>query len=369
MRILYAGRSLLNPGGGGEISAYLLMEKLAQNHEVVALGAEAKENKEIHQNNIKFYEYTRLSTQSRKFPAHLRCILQERRFKKIVTEKINEINPELVILQNPACVDYEKISSNVKIVVFVRSLDWYGIEDNDVFGRKIYNIPFFLIRHRKNKKFLKKAGVVITNSHFLKKKVKNILGIESKVVYPFMDLENCKSSAENEGKYVTFMNLAEYKGGRIALGLAKRMPKYNFLFLEGPYPELDLKRKVEELKNVRVKKWTEDLSKAYQESKIVLMPSLWEEPFGRIVIEAGINGIPSIVSAKGGLPEAVGEGGIVVEEVEDIKKWKEAVEKLNKPQVYSELSQKAKENAEKFSFKNTFNKFCEVVKNNFNLDC
>ena len=47
-------------------------------------------------------------------------------------------------------------------------------------------------------------------------------------------------------------------------------------------------------------------------TRILLVPSTFEEPFGRVAAEATINGIPPIVSDRGGLPETVGTGGIVL---------------------------------------------------------
>ena len=36
------------------------------------------------------------------------------------------------------------------------------------------------------------------------------------------------------------------------------------------------------------------------------MPSVWEEPFGRVAAEAMINGIPPLVADRGSLPHVIG---------------------------------------------------------------
>jgi glycosyltransferase involved in cell wall biosynthesis len=46
----------------------------------------------------------------------------------------------------------------------------------------------------------------------------------------------------------------------------------------------------------------------YPEIDLLVVPSLWHEPFGRVVIEANSFGVPAIVSNRGGLPEIVTEG-------------------------------------------------------------
>lgn len=48
-------------------------------------------------------------------------------------------------------------------------------------------------------------------------------------------------------------------------------------------------------------------------TRILVVPSVWEEPFGRVAAEAMINAIPALVSNRGSLPQVVGgdfsEGG------------------------------------------------------------
>lgn len=46
-------------------------------------------------------------------------------------------------------------------------------------------------------------------------------------------------------------------------------------------------------------------------ARVVLMPSLWEESFGRVAAEAMANGIPVLSSDRGALPETVGAGRFV----------------------------------------------------------
>jgi glycosyltransferase involved in cell wall biosynthesis len=41
-------------------------------------------------------------------------------------------------------------------------------------------------------------------------------------------------------------------------------------------------------------------------TRVLLVPSVWDEPFGRVAAEAMINGIPPVVSDRGSLPQVVG---------------------------------------------------------------
>lgn len=53
----------------------------------------------------------------------------------------------------------------------------------------------------------------------------------------------------------------------------------------------------------------------FRESDIVVIPSLWEEPFGRTGIEAIAQGCAVITSGRGGLKEIVGNAGILLNDV------------------------------------------------------
>lgn len=46
-----------------------------------------------------------------------------------------------------------------------------------------------------------------------------------------------------------------------------------------------------------------DIQKEYQNADVCVIPSLWDEPFGRVVIEAASNACAIIASDKGGIPE------------------------------------------------------------------
>lgn len=51
-----------------------------------------------------------------------------------------------------------------------------------------------------------------------------------------------------------------------------------------------------------------DAESVYAQIDFAIIPSMWNEPFGRVVIEAYAQGVPVIASARGGLSELVNEG-------------------------------------------------------------
>jgi len=51
-----------------------------------------------------------------------------------------------------------------------------------------------------------------------------------------------------------------------------------------------------------------DPSDFFNKIDVLIVPSLWNEPFGRIIIEAFCYGVPVIAAKRGGIPELIDEG-------------------------------------------------------------
>jgi glycosyltransferase involved in cell wall biosynthesis len=80
----------------------------------------------------------------------------------------------------------------------------------------------------------------------------------------------------------------------------------------------------------------------YGDARIVLAPSLWNEGWGRVASEAQVSGIPVLASTRGGLIEAVGPGGLLVDPEAGIDTWAHALSDLwDIPMVYDQLSRLA----------------------------
>ncbi len=107
---------------------------------------------------------------------------------------------------------------------------------------------------------------------------------------------------------------------------------------------------------------TSDPRQFYSVSRMVLMPSLCLETYGRVAAEAGMNGIPVLASSRGGLPEnlAFGEAGFVfdlperytpesreIPTAEDVRPWVETIIRLWEDDAFhAEWSARARAHAE-----------------------
>lgn len=104
--------------------------------------------------------------------------------------------------------------------------------------------------------------------------------------------------------------LEDYKGVRIVLDAARKLPKIPFAFAGSGPLEQELRHAAAELPNVTFLGFLagEAIWEEMLRSRVVLMPSLSPEPFGLVAYEAQALGVPCSVSDRGGLPEVVEDG-------------------------------------------------------------
>lgn len=156
------------------------------------------------------------------------------------------------------------------------------------------------------------------------------------LVHPPVDPVRYK--VPRKGTKITLINLFERKGGRFFLDLARLMPDYPFLGVEGGYGRQE---KDENIYNVEYMENTPDARKIYAKTRILLMPSLYES-YGRTAVEAMCSGIPVIAAPTPGLKESLGSAGIFCN-LESPLSWVEAIKKLDDPEEYKTASKNALE--------------------------
>jgi glycosyltransferase involved in cell wall biosynthesis len=161
------------------------------------------------------------------------------------------------------------------------------------------------IKDRKN--ILNKCSNVIFVSKWVQKKF--FEGLDSKkskkcsVIYPAIKRLNKLPKKDNIITFIGKLNkskgydlagvavvniLNKYKNWKAVFAGNEEREKYNFSH-----------------KNLKIYRWLSHgkILKLLKKSSICLVPSVWEEPFGRISMEASIYGNAVILSNKGGLSE------------------------------------------------------------------
>jgi glycosyltransferase involved in cell wall biosynthesis len=144
--------------------------------------------------------------------------------------------------------------------------------------------------------------------------------------------ERCRKKTGLAGKkFAVFFvgRLIEKKGALLLLKIAKEMPEATFAFAGTGPVEGMLEKAQKELKNVVFfgKINNKKLPEYYCSADIAAVPSLYNEGFGRVILEALSCGIPVVASNLGAIPDAVGKGcGFVVKP--EPKAFKEAIRKF-----------------------------------------
>ncbi len=177
----------------------------------------------------------------------------------------------------------------------------------------------------------------IANSAFTAARFEARFGISPAVIPPIFRADLYRT--RGKGRHVTFINPVPCKGLDVALAIAGLCPDIPFLFVRG-WPlstkaEADLLSRLAALPNVRLVARTIDMASIYEQTRILLVPSQWEETWGRVASEAQFSGIPVLSSDSGGLPEAVGPGGSIVKRDAPFAIWAGQLRLLwNSPAVY-----------------------------------
>jgi glycosyltransferase involved in cell wall biosynthesis len=202
---------------------------------------------------------------------------------------------------------------------------------------------------------------IVTNSRFMAGVISERWDCECHVVYPVPDWRSFHAEQEG-GPYITFFNPAPHKGLEIAHTLVTRVfPDRPFLFVEGFLdPEargIALYRSA----NLVHARSSPDVSTIYGMTRTVIVPSQWQEPFGRIALEAMHCGIPVVASKTGGLVESVGEGGILVDDFTDVTAWAKAILSLDDARYRRGWIEAGREHASRFHLEDEISLFEQVL--------
>jgi glycosyltransferase involved in cell wall biosynthesis len=171
---------------------------------------------------------------------------------------------------------------------------------------------------------------LVANSAFGARRIETLLGLEPPVMPPVIEPERYR--VDQPGDAVLLVNPSLRKGAEIFFRLAAARPEIPFLAVEswalGDAWRTVLMNRARAVGNVELWPAVEDMRAVYARARLVLVPSIHEETFGRIVAEAQVSGIPALVSARAALPETLGGGGLAVPLDAGIEPWLQALDRL-----------------------------------------
>lgn len=246
--------------------------------------------------------------------------------KDDIKDVIADFNPSISVVQShnaPMELVKSFIDEGIPTILYLRDVEFVGMDGN-------------LIEHP--------LLGYIANSKFTAKKTMETFNLNPIVLEPLVYPERYRTNPIR--KKVVFICPHPKKGIDIALKLAESRPDIPFEFVESwslkPDVFCELEAKTKSLGNVKLRKRVSDMREVYKMAKVLLVPSRWEEAWGRVVTEAHFSGIPVLASNRGGLPESVGPGGILLDPDASINEWVSALSLMwDNSTIYNQLSESA----------------------------
>jgi glycosyltransferase involved in cell wall biosynthesis len=154
---------------------------------------------------------------------------------------------------------------------------------------------------------------VFTCSQYLTDVYRDRVGLASTPLEPPIDWSTVVAPTESRA-FVTFVHPAPHKGlllfARLADMLGSRRPDIPVLLVQSgrsggslnAIREIDFGR----YPQIMAAPPVPTPADYFALTRMLLVPSIWPEPFGRVAAEAMINGIPPLVSNRGALPQVIG---------------------------------------------------------------
>lgn len=162
-------------------------------------------------------------------------------------------------------------------------------------------------------RYFEHADHVLTCSQYLTDLYREKVGLISTPIEPPIEWSKVIASTESRA-FVTFVHPAPHKGlllfARLADMLGSRRPDIPILVVQSGQSGGSLNS----IPGIDFSKYPQIMAAPpvptpadyFALTRILLVPSVWEEPFGRVAAEAMINAIPPIVSNRGSLPQVIG---------------------------------------------------------------
>lgn len=203
-------------------------------------------------------------------------------------------------------------------------LDFHHIHET-LYKVMSYPLRILLAKHvlTFKKSALQNADKILVNSYFMKKTLQKTLDFAHKKVdviyppapsFPYVN----PLDKENDRKIFTYIGWLSKAKGIVNLlhafskAITKKREIRLRIFGRGPLEKYVIKyivtRKLH--RNITFEGYLKHtlLTKVLKETDVVVVPSLWPEPFGRVCMEAMVCGRPVIINPTGGLIEQVRDG-------------------------------------------------------------
>lgn len=307
MRILLAQNSLYYPSfGGGDKSNRLLMAALAaRGHQVRVLTRVAEFGTGPHGALVQDLELRsvpcRADTEGLQFQLNgveVRVFTRGRSLRSWISARMLEFHPEIIVTStdDPAHIMLGAAlrMERARVVYLIRAIIALP------FG------PASPLPSETKSEVLRHTDGSLAVSEYVAGYARRWGGLKTvHVPISLPDRTDYPDLGRFENRFVTIVNPCAGKGLSIFLALAEQFPNVEFAAVPiWGTTDSDLAA-LRNLSNVTVLAPNEDVDEIFRQTRIALVPSLWEEARSRIILEAMARAIPVLASDVGGLREAM----------------------------------------------------------------
>jgi len=287
-------------------------------------------------------------------------------------KQINIVNNSYFYIKN----FIKKLPKNIKVILIHNRPHFFF-----PLKKKFPEIKFILIFHNDpntlrgcksvNEKLsiLENCDKIVFVSSYVKNRfyynIKNFLPVKGDIIYPSTNYynHNFKKKLKKEKIIVFIGKLNESKGynlfGPAAINILKKYKDWKVIVAGNE------KRESYDFKHERFKiyDWLphKQIINIYKKSSISVVPSIWDEPFGRAAMESSDMGNALITTNKGGLKETTFNQIIIKKN--NSKSIENEIEKLINNQNLLKKIQKFNYKNKKINFKNNLKKINSIKEN------
>jgi len=185
-------------------------------------------------------------------------------------------------------------------------------------GSTAYSFIKYLIKRDMDKHILPHISAFMPNSEFVMKEHvrRGIDGSKMYVMYNYVDIPQIEYAGERN-YYLYFGRLTGEKGVMTTINAFEKMSDQRLVIMGSGTLEEEVKKRAEKSSNIEFigSREGQELLEYVAKAKAVIVPSEWDEPLPRTILEAYSQGTPVIGANRGGIPELIEEGktGVVFE--------------------------------------------------------